>query len=184
MRSATRPRVSRSEYSSHCEIRARLTDDCSAFRFSKKYFWFGEEPVQSANLAEYLRGEKPEVAHPVVAWSSQTGKGLLFFVKHADKKEHPAGVLNLAYATDLAKDGTVAFALKISGHKHAFEAQSAAERDGWYVAVEKAIVDAKEAKEGIESSDGYKEQKEKIGMHNILFPCHVARRVRQRCRSH
>jgi hypothetical protein len=68
---------------------------CSAFRFAKKYFWFGEEPVHADNLREYLRGEKPEVAHPVVAWSSQTGKGLLFFVKHADQKEHPAGALNL-----------------------------------------------------------------------------------------
>lgn len=68
---------------------------CSAFRFAKKYFWFGEEPVPSSNLREYLRGEKPEIAHPTVAWSSQTGKGLLFFVKHADQKEHPAGVLNL-----------------------------------------------------------------------------------------
>jgi hypothetical protein len=46
-------------------------------------------------LREYLRGEKPEVAHSVAAWSSQTGKGLLYFVKHADQKEHPAGVLNL-----------------------------------------------------------------------------------------
>jgi hypothetical protein len=115
-------------------------------------------------LREYLRGEKPEVAHPVAAWSSQTGKGLLYFVKHADQKEHPAGVLNLAYATDLHKDGADAFAFKISGSKHAFEAQTTAERDGWYLAVEKAIVDAKEAKEGIESSEGYKEQKEKIGM--------------------
>jgi hypothetical protein len=67
----------------------------SAFRFAKKFFWFGEEPVHEANLREYLRGEKPEVAHPVVAWSSQTGKGLVFFVKHADQKEHPAGVLSL-----------------------------------------------------------------------------------------
>jgi len=75
--------------------RASIDTNCSAFRFSKKYFWFGEEPVASSNLTEYLRGEKPEVAHPVVAWSSQTGKGLLFFVKHADQKEHPAGVLNL-----------------------------------------------------------------------------------------
>jgi hypothetical protein len=140
----------------------------NAFRFSKKYFWFGEEPVPSSNLREYLRGEKPEVAHPVAAWSSQTGKGLLYFVKHADQKEHPAGVLNLAYASDLHKDGTIAFAFKISGHKHTFEAQNAVERDGWFVAVEKAIVDAKEAKEGIESSEGYKEQKEKIGKPTTL----------------
>jgi hypothetical protein len=140
----------------------------NAFRFAKKYFWFGEEPVAADNLREYLRGEKPEVAHPVVAWSSQTGKGLLFFVKHADQKEHPAGVLNLAYATDLAKDGAVAFAFKISGHKHTFEATTAAERDGWFVAVEKAITEAKASKDTIESSEGYKENKEKIGRPTAL----------------
>jgi CxxC motif-containing protein len=140
----------------------------NAFRFAKKYFWFGEEPVAAENLREYLRGEKPEVAHPVVAWSSQTGKGLLFFVKHADQKEHPAGVINLAYATDLAKDGAVAFAFKISGHKHTFEAQTTAERDGWFVAVEKAITEAKASKDTIESSEGYKENKEKIGKPTTL----------------
>ncbi|RMZ68875.1 aldehyde reductase [Pyrenophora seminiperda CCB06] len=134
----------------------------NAFRFAKKYFWFGEEPVPAENLREYLRGEKPEVAHSVAAWSSQTGKGLLFFVKHADQKEHPAGVLNLAYATDLAKDGAMAFAFKISGHKHTFEAQTTAERDGWFVAVERAITEAKASKDGIETSDSYKEAKEKI----------------------
>ncbi|KAF1941796.1 hypothetical protein EJ02DRAFT_346991 [Clathrospora elynae] len=140
----------------------------NAFRFAKKYFWFGEEPVPADNLREYLRGEKPEVAHPVVAWSSQTGKGLLFFVKHADHKEHPAGALNLAYATDVAKDGAIAFAFKISGHKHTFEAQTAAERDGWFTAVERAITEAKAAKDGIESSDGYKEHKENIAKPVIL----------------
>lgn len=79
------------------EVRHRTSTKLqnSAFRFSKKYFWFGEAPVASANLREYLRGEKPEVAHPTAAWASQTGKGLLYFVKHADQKEHPAGVLNL-----------------------------------------------------------------------------------------
>ncbi|CBX92553.1 hypothetical protein LEMA_P052590.1 [Plenodomus lingam JN3] len=140
----------------------------NAFRFSKKFFWFGEDPVDSANLREYLRGEKPEVAHPVVAWASQTGKGLLFFVKHADQKEHPAGVINLAYATDLAKDGLIAFSVKISGHKHTFEAQNAAERDGWFVAIERAITEAKACKDSIESSDGYKEQKEKISKPTAL----------------
>lgn len=140
----------------------------NAFRFNKKFFWFGEEPVAAENLREYLRGEKPEIAHPTAAWSSQTGKGLIFFVKHADQKEHPAGILNLAYATDLHKDGANAFAFKISGHKHAFEAQTAAERDGWFVAVEKALTEAKAAKDGVESSDGYKESKEKISKPTVL----------------
>jgi hypothetical protein len=64
--------------------------------------------------------------------------------------------------------------MKISGSKHTFEAQSAAERDGWYVAVDKAITEAKAAKEGIEASEGYKEHKEKIGMY-ILVPCFASR---------
>jgi hypothetical protein len=81
-----------------------------------------------------------------------------------------------AYATDLHKDGALAFALKISGHKHTFEGQTSAERDGWYVAVEKAIAEAKEAKDGIESSEGYKEQKEKISMHNHLLTSRYASR--------
>jgi hypothetical protein len=68
----------------------------SIFKFSKKYFWFGEEPVPAASLSQFLRGEKDaEYAHTVAAWSSVTGKGLLFFVKHADQKETPAGVLKL-----------------------------------------------------------------------------------------
>lgn len=140
----------------------------NAFRFSKRFFWFGEEAVPTSSLSQYLRGEKAEVAHPVAAWSSQTGKGLLYFVKHQDQKETPAGVLNLSDATDLHKDGTLAFAFKIHGHKHTFEAQSAPERNGWFVAAEKAIEEAKAAKEGIVSSDSYKEQLEKLGKPTTL----------------
>lgn len=51
--------------------------------------------MPTSSLSHYLRGEKAEVAHPTAAWSSVTGKGLLFFVKHADEKATPAGVLNL-----------------------------------------------------------------------------------------
>jgi hypothetical protein len=66
------------------------------FSFGNKYFWFGEEAaVPTSSLSQYLRGEKADVAHPTAAWSSVTGKGLLFFVKHADQKETPAGVLPL-----------------------------------------------------------------------------------------
>jgi hypothetical protein len=67
-----------------------------------------------------------------------------------------------AYATDLHKDGAQVFAFKVSGSKHSFEAQNALERDGWYLAVEKAITEAKASKDTIESSEAYKEEKEKI----------------------
>ena len=94
-RLATRPPASRSAYpSAHGSV--PLLTVPSAFRFSKKYFWFGEEAaVPASSLSHYLRGEKAEVAHPTAAWSSVTGKGLLYFVKHADEKANPAGVLNL-----------------------------------------------------------------------------------------
>ncbi|KAJ4296445.1 hypothetical protein N0V90_006490 [Kalmusia sp. IMI 367209] len=136
----------------------------NAFRFSKKYFWFGEEAaVPTSSLSHYLRGEKADVAHPTAAWSSVTGKGLLYFVKHADEKSTPAGVLKLADATELSKDGLVAFHFKLHGHKHAFEAQTAPERNGWFVAVEKAIEEAKAAKEGIVANETYKEELSKLG---------------------
>jgi hypothetical protein len=85
-----------------------------------------------------------------------------------------------AYASDLVKDGTLAFAFKISGHKHTFEAQNSPERDGWFVAVEKAIVEAKETKETIESGEAYKETKEKLSKsaHSCLLlnVCRIASR--------
>jgi hypothetical protein len=144
----------------------------NAFRFSKKYFWFGEqEPVSVQSLSHYLRGEKAEVAHPTAAWSSQTGKGLLYFVKHADEKATPAGVLNLSEATDVTKDGTVAFFFKLHGHKHTFEAANLKERNGWFVAVEKAVEEAKAAKETIVSSEGYKEELAKLGEFNLFCCC-------------
>ncbi|KAF2735492.1 hypothetical protein EJ04DRAFT_543022 [Polyplosphaeria fusca] len=138
------------------------------FRFSKKYFWFSEDPVAVQSLSQYLRGEKAEVAHPTAAWSSQTGKGLLYFVKHENKKETPDGVLNLAEATELTKDGLVAFHFKLHGHKHAFEAQTAPERNGWFVAVEKAIETGKATKETIVGTEGYKEQLDKLGKPAIV----------------
>ncbi|KAF2686558.1 hypothetical protein K458DRAFT_402164 [Lentithecium fluviatile CBS 122367] len=135
----------------------------NVFRYSKKYFWFGEEAaVPTSSLTHYLRGEKAEVANPTAAWSSVTGKGLVFFAKHADQKETPAGVLNLADATELSKDGTIAFHFKLHGGKHSFEAQNSVERNGWYVAFEKAIEEATAAKEGIVSSESYKEELEKL----------------------
>lgn len=131
--------------------------------FSKKYFWFGDEAVSSQNLSSYLRGEKPEIAHPTVAWSTQTGKGLLYFVKHESTKATPAGVLNLSEASDVTKDGTVAFYFKLHGHKHTFETSTSAERNGWFMAVEKAVEEAKAAREEILASEGYKAELEKLG---------------------
>lgn len=63
--------------------------------FSKKFFWFSDEPLEPEHLSGYLRTEKAEIAHHNVAHASQTGKGLLFFAKRVEDKDHPAGILNL-----------------------------------------------------------------------------------------
>lgn len=64
--------------------------------FQKKHFWFGEEPVESKSLTSYLRGEKDaDTANHNAAWSSHTGKGLLYFSKLNNEKATPAGIINL-----------------------------------------------------------------------------------------
>ncbi|KAK7536116.1 Pleckstrin homology domain-containing protein [Phyllosticta citribraziliensis] len=124
--------------------------------YSKKFFWFGEEPVTKDSLSAYLRGEKAEVGHSTAAWASKTGKGILFFAKNAEQKANPAGALKLADASDVTKEGNVAFFFKFHGHKHQFEASSQAERDGWIVSIEKGIEEAKVASEEVTSSEEYK----------------------------
>jgi hypothetical protein len=61
--------------------------------YSTQEFWFGTEAVPSEKLAVYLKSEKvTEVAHHVVSWASETGKGLLFYGKDATA---PTGVIQL-----------------------------------------------------------------------------------------
>jgi hypothetical protein len=67
-----------------------------SFIFQKKFFWFGNEPVHHKSLGSYLRGEKQqELANKNAAWSTHTGKGLLYFSKKSSEKASPAGVINL-----------------------------------------------------------------------------------------
>ena len=71
------------------------------FRFSKRYFWFSEEPVEVKQLSAYVQNEKHTIAHPTAAWASQTGKGLLFFAKRAEDKATPSGIINLVRLIDV-----------------------------------------------------------------------------------
>ena len=113
----------------------------------------------------YLRGEKSEVSHPVTAWASQTGKGLLFFNKKGESdRTQPAGVIALYDATDLKKASPHEFTFEIAGHKHSFKATSDAERDGWYQSIEKSIELGKASKESVRDSEGYKAEIEKLSM--------------------
>lgn len=137
------------------------------FRYAKRHFWFGDEPVDSKNLSAYIQNEKHNIAHATAAWASQTGKGLLFFGKRPEDKATPAGVINLSDVTDLAKQGAQEIVFKSNGHKHAIQAATSKEADAWYAALEAKINDAKGVKEGIISSDAYKTTLEKLGMFNF-----------------
>ncbi|KAJ5779425.1 hypothetical protein N7457_007145 [Penicillium paradoxum] len=131
-------------------------------RFAKRFFYFSEEAVESKQLSVFHQNEKPATANPTAAWASQTGKGLLFLTKRAEDKAHPAGIFNLADVSDVTKDGHNEFVFKVGGHKHTFQASSAAERDSWVVAIEANATEAKAEKETITSSEGYKAELEKL----------------------
>jgi hypothetical protein len=111
-----------------------------------------------------MRGEKAEVSHDVVAWASQTGKGLLFFNKKGESKKQPSHVLALYDATDLKKQAPHEISFKLHNQEHVLKATSDAERDGWYMAIERAMETGKAIKEETRESDGYKAEKEKLGM--------------------
>ncbi|KAF7942175.1 hypothetical protein EAE99_000225 [Botrytis elliptica] len=127
-----------------------------SFIFQKKHFWFGSEPVEHKNLSSYLRGEKPDVGNHNAAWSSHTGKGLLFFSKKSSDKASPAGILNLSEASDVSEDGTVDFFFTIHGHKHTFQAANLAERDNWVATLKVKVAEAKEIAESVKESETYK----------------------------
>ncbi|KAL8948390.1 MAG: hypothetical protein Q9222_005417 [Ikaeria aurantiellina] len=131
--------------------------------YSKKYFWFGDEPVEHKHLTEFLRSEKAtDIARPNAAHATQTGKGLLFFAKRVEDKPQPQGIINLADIKDVVKAGPMDFSFKYHGHKHAFQATNPIERDGWLVALETRQADAKTYREGIVGSEGYKSSLDKF----------------------
>lgn len=137
---------------------------------SKKEFWLSDETTSPQELNSYMRGEKPEITHPVVAWASQTGKGLLFFNKKGDtNRKQPGHVLALYDATDLKKQNPHEITFKVGGHEHTLKAASDAERDGWYMSIEKAIEMGTVSKDEIHGSEGYKEELEKLSTLDLYF---------------
>ncbi|KAL2853753.1 Pleckstrin homology domain-containing protein [Aspergillus pseudoustus] len=133
-----------------------------SLRFAKRFFYFNDEAIEAKQLSVYRANEKPAVANPIVAWASQTGKGLLFFTKRAEDKATPAGIISLADISDITKEGSNEFQFKLSGHKHTFQASNTAERDSWIAALEAKSTEAKAEKETITSSESYKAELEKL----------------------
>jgi hypothetical protein len=65
--------------------------------FSKKFFWFGAEPVDVKALASFKADKAVDTAHHVAAWAAETGKGLLFYSEKSDKGV-PHGAIQLVCA--------------------------------------------------------------------------------------
>lgn len=120
--------------------------------------------ISRQHLDLYLRGEKAEISHPVVAWASQTGKGLLFFNKKGDlNHEHPSSILALYDATDLKKVSPHEIVFRLHGHQHTLKAANDIERDGWYLSIEKAVELGKSQKETVHEHASYKTELESLG---------------------
>ncbi|KAL4875836.1 Pleckstrin homology domain-containing protein [Aspergillus karnatakaensis] len=141
-----------------------------SLRFAKRYFYFSDEAVEAKQLTTFRANEKPAVANPIVAWASQTGKGLLFLVKRAEDKATPAGIISLAEISDVTKEGSNEFLFKLNGHKHTFQAANSDERDSWVAALETKSTEAKAEKETITSSEGYKAELEKLTKPVVATP--------------
>ncbi|EED24301.1 conserved lysine-rich protein, putative [Talaromyces stipitatus ATCC 10500] len=134
-----------------------------SFRFTKRFFYFSDDAVEAKNLTSYLASEKSSAAaQRTAAWATQTGKGLLLLTKRAEDKATPAGIFNLSEVSDISKEGSTEFSFKTHGHKHVFQATSAAERDGWVAALTTKSSEAEAEKETVTGSEGYKAELEKI----------------------
>lgn len=126
------------------------------------YFWFGEEAVEVKKLSSFLSKATTDYAHNAAAWSSQTGKGLLYYAKNKDQKDAPAGVLPLAEVSDIATVGTTEFTFKLGGHKHVFITSGEHEREGWLKALKPEAEAASGKKEEIHGSEGFKKALEEL----------------------
>ena len=164
----------------------------------KTYFWLGDEAVPKDKLTNYLQHSKAEHAHHTAAWSSQTGKGLLYYAKHEKDKGNPSGIIPLvrshpdhkkektnlcatqADVVEITPLGAAEFTFKVHGHKHSFLAANKQEREGWLKAIHTACEEAKGKLEEIQGSEGYKKMLEELSM---SLARHVLR-VRRRANVH
>jgi hypothetical protein len=156
--------------------------------YDRKYFWLSEAPVPLHALASDISTGKPGVSHAVVAWASQTGKGLLFFSDAKHKTRIPKGIIHLGHASALFKGGPqgrgsliqnpipttffsdsasiiASFTFKIDGVRKSFHVDNAFLRDHWVEAIDIAMTEGAKLRGSIESSEGYKKQLEYLDAH-------------------
>ncbi|KAI0910389.1 Pleckstrin homology domain-containing protein [Ustulina deusta] len=130
--------------------------------YAKNHFWFGADALEKEKLSTYLKNEKAsDIGHHVVAWATETGKGLLFYGKESDKST-PTGVIQLSEASEPAVEGSNKFYFTAKGHKHTFKAPSSAERDNWVEQIKVKIAEAKELATVVTESEAYKQTLEAL----------------------
>jgi Pleckstrin homology domain len=71
----------------------------------------------------------------------------------------------------VTKEGSNEFSFRVNGHKHVFQAASAAERSNWILAIETKATEGKGLKEGIVGSESYKKHFERYSM-LLMFQAH------------
>ncbi|EFX05661.1 hypothetical protein CMQ_3730 [Grosmannia clavigera kw1407] len=138
-------------------LEAKGTSFPKKFLYTKKFFWFGNDALSAKDLAAYVKSEKAtDVAHHVISWASETGKGLLLYGEKPGDKSTAHGVIQLADASEPTAEGTHKFQLTSKGHKHIFKASSTAERDNWVNQIKAKITEAKELAATVAESEAYK----------------------------
>ncbi|KAK4180150.1 Pleckstrin homology domain-containing protein [Triangularia setosa] len=145
----------------HLEHKGQGANFPKNFLYTKTLFWFGSEPVNVKEIASFKAEKAADVAHHVVSWAAETGKGLLFYSEKGDKAT-PNGAIQLAEATEPVVDGTNKFHFTSKGHKHTFKAPTAADRDNWVAQLKAKITEAKELAATITESETYKKTLESL----------------------
>jgi Pleckstrin homology domain len=65
----------------------------------KFHFYFGADAIPVDKLKHLVKASEPHMAH-TVAWSNETGVGILYFVKDSEQKDSPQGALSLVSSLD------------------------------------------------------------------------------------
>ncbi|RFU27817.1 hypothetical protein B7463_g8514, partial [Scytalidium lignicola] len=125
-----------------------------ALRFSRRYFYFSEKPVQRKQLFVFIQIEKPSVINQMTECTSKTSKSF--------KKTTSTNIFNLANVSDVTKEGSTGFQFEVNGLKYTFQASNNMKRDSWVTALEEGSADAKAEKEIATFSGVYKARLERL----------------------
>jgi len=136
----------------------------------RRYFYFQDDAIESDNLGAFLKNSKKEhleAAQSTAAYATQTGKGLLFYVKNESQKAHPIGIIKLADVTEVTPTGSNRFSIKLTHEVLDFTTPEN-DCDSWVHTVKLKAAEAKECLEATTSSEGFKAALEKFSKKSAI----------------